>query len=75
MAWVFEKSPLWRKIVSKTKQSPVFYASFAAACFVVPYGLGKAVMWGTNPEVARKRDLALQAQLKGRQTFHHEVIL
>ncbi|DBA94988.1 TPA: hypothetical protein ACH3X1_002511 [Trebouxia sp. C0004] len=72
MAWVFEKSPTWRRIVAKTKESPSFYAGFAAACFVVPYGLGKAVMWATNPEVARKRDMALQAELKGRQTYHHE---
>jgi len=73
MAWVFEKSPAWRRIVAKTRESPSFYAGFAAACFVVPYGLGKAVMWATNPEVARKRDMALQAELKGRQTYHHEV--
>ncbi len=73
MAWVFEKSPTWRRIVAKTRESPSFYAGFAAACFVVPYGLGKAVMWATNPEVARKRDMALQAELKGRQTYHHEV--
>ncbi len=73
MAWVFEKSPTWRRIVAKTRESPAFYASFAAACFVVPYGLGKVVMWATNPEVARKRDMALQAELKGRQTYHHEV--
>ena len=73
MAWVFEKSPAWRKIVARTRESPVFYAGFAAACFVVPYGLGKVVMWATNPEVARERDRALQAQLKTKQTFHHEV--
>ena len=73
MAWVFEKSPAWRRIVAKSRESPAFYASFAAACFVVPYGLGKAVMWATNPEVARKRDVALQAELRGRQTYHHEV--
>lgn len=73
MAWVFEKSPTWRRIVAKSRESPAFYASFAAACFVVPYGVGKAVMWATNPEVARKRDVALQAELRGRQTYHHEV--
>ena len=73
MAWVFEKSPTWRRIVAKTRESPSFYAGFAAACFAVPYGLGKAVMWATNPEVARKRDMALQAELRGRQTYHHEV--
>lgn len=73
MAWVFEKSPTWRRIVARTKESPGFYATFAAACFVAPYGLGKAVMWATNPETARKRDMALQAELKGRQTYHHEV--
>lgn len=73
MAWVFEKSPTWRRIVAKTRESPGFYAGFAAACFVVPYGLGKIVMWATNPEVARERDRALQEQLKIKQTFHHEV--
>ena len=73
MAWVFEKSPTWRRIVAKTRESPAFYAGFAAACFAVPYGVGKVVMWATNPEVARKRDVALQAELRGRQTYHHEV--
>ena len=72
---MFEKSPAWRKIVARTRESPVFYAGFAAACFAVPYGLGKVVMWATNPEVARERDKALQAQLKTKQTFHHEVKL
>ncbi|KAL3163268.1 hypothetical protein ABBQ32_009664 [Trebouxia sp. C0010 RCD-2024] len=72
MAWVFEKSPTWRRIVAKSRESPAFYAAFAAACFAVPYGVGKAVMWATNPEVARKRDMALQAELRGRQTYHHE---
>lgn len=73
MAWVFEKSPTWRRIVAKSRESSAFYATFAAACFIVPYGVGKAVMWATNPEVARKRDVALQAELRGRQTYHHEV--
>ena len=69
MAWIFEKSPLWRSIVARTRESPVFYAGFGVACFAVPYALGKAVMWGTNPDV----DPVREELLRRRQTVHNQV--
>ena len=69
MAWIFEKSPLWRSIVARTRDSPVFYAGFGVACFAVPYALGKAVMWGTNPDV----DPVREELLRRRQTVHNQV--
>ncbi len=69
MAWIFEKSPLWRSIVARTRESPVFYAGFGVACFAVPYALGKVVMWGTNPDV----DPVREELLRRRQTVHNQV--
>lgn len=70
MAWIFEKSPLWRSIVARTRESPVFYAGFGVACFAVPYALGKVVMWGTNPDV----DPVREELLRRRQTVHNQVM-
>jgi len=54
MAWVFEKSPTWRKIVGITKRSPLAMAGFTAVCFGGPYALAKLTMNATNPELQKE---------------------
>ena len=54
MAWVFEKSPTWRKIVGITKRSPLAFAGFTAVCFGGPYAMAKLTMNATNPEIQKE---------------------
>jgi len=54
MAWVFEKSPTWRKIVGITKRSPLAMAGFTAVCFGGPYAMAKLTMNATNPEMQKE---------------------
>lgn len=44
MSWIYEKSSLWRRIVSVTKQSPLAMAGFTAAVFAGSWYAGKIVM-------------------------------
>ena len=60
MAWIYEKSATWRRIVAVTKQSPLAMAGFTAFCFGVPYLLGKVVMGATNPELEERKAKALR---------------
>lgn len=60
MAWLYEKSGTWRKIVAVTKANPLAMAGFSAACFGVPYYLGKAAMDATNPELKAEQEQKLR---------------
>lgn len=71
MLWIYEKSATWRRIVAVTKQSPAAMLAFTATMFVVPYGLGKVVMSGTNPQ----QESELERQLRQRATLEHKVCL
>ena len=62
MAWLFEKSATWRRIVSITKQSPLAMAGFTATCFVGTYALGEVVMGATNPELQSQKEKPLRSQ-------------
>ena len=67
MAWLFEKSATWRRIVSVTRSSPLAMAGFTATCFGAAYGLGKLTMAGTD------REAALEEKLRARMTTDHKV--
>ena len=69
MSWLWEKVPAWRYLVRYTKQSPLAMAAFTAAMFVVPYQLGKVVLWTTNPE----HETELERKLRARTTLEHKV--
>ena len=69
MAWLFEKSATWRRIVSVTKASPLAMVAFTAGCFGAAYGLGKLTMAGTD------REAALEAKLRSRMTTDHKVCI
>ena len=70
MAWVFEKSATWRRIVKVTKQSPLAMASFTVACCVIPYYGGQAVLGATNPEVKPEKEREVRQQM----SMHQKVI-
>ena len=67
MAWLFEHSATWRRIVATTRNSPVAMAGFTVTCFGVAYGLGKLTMAGTD------REAKLEAKLRGSMTMDHKV--
>lgn len=67
MAWLFEHSATWRRIVATTRNSPVAMAGFTVTCFGVAYGLGKLTMVGTD------REAKLEAKLRGSMTMDHKV--
>lgn len=69
MAWLYDKSATWRKIVAFTRQSPWYMAGFAVACFGVPYAVGQLVMGATNPP----QQTELERRLRARQTVDHQV--
>lgn len=69
MAWIFEHSATWRRIIAVTRDSPVAMAAFTAACFGGAYGLGKLAMAGTD-----SREAALEAELRSRMTTDHKVL-
>ena len=69
MAWVFEKSATWRKIVKVTKQSPLAMVGFTAVCCAVPYYGGQAVLGATNPEVEPEK----QSAAKEKMSMHQKV--
>jgi len=71
MSWIWEKSATWRKLVAITKHSPAAMVAFTVAMVVVPYGLGKVVMTGTNPQ----KETDLERQLRSRATLEHKVRL
>lgn len=71
MSWIWEKSATWRKLVAITKYSPAAMVAFTVAMVVVPYGLGKVVMTGTNPQ----KETDLERQLRSRATLEHKVRL
>ena len=72
MAWIYEKSAAWRKMVKLSKQSSLYTAIFGVAFVGIPYGVGKLVMWGTNPEtISPERE----RQLKAQQTVDYKVML
>ena len=52
-----------------TRQSPTAMVAFTAFMFVVPYQLGKVVLWATNPE----EQTALEKRLRERSTLEHRV--
>ncbi|KAK9816747.1 hypothetical protein WJX72_004525 [[Myrmecia] bisecta] len=70
MAWLYEKSATWRKIVAVTRQSPLAMSIFGVSCFAVPYGMAKLAMWGTNPE----NDAAKERLLRERSSLSHQVL-
>ena len=72
MAWIYEKSATWRKMVKLSKQSSLYTAIFGVAFVGIPYGVGKLVMWGTNPEVISPER---QRQLDAQRTVDHKVCL
>ena len=70
MAWIYEKSAAWRAMVRLSKQSPLYTAIFGVAFVGIPYGVGKLVMWGTNPETISPE---WEKQLKAQQTVDYKV--
>ena len=70
MSWLWEKVPAWRWLVRSTRQSPLGMAAFTAAMFVVPYQLGKIVLWTTNPG----HETDLERKLQQRTTLEHKVV-
>ena len=54
-----------------TRQSPPAMVAFTAFMFVVPYQLGKVVLWTTNPE----QQTALEKRLRERSTLEHRVLV
>ena len=67
MAWIFQHSATWRRIVVTTRDSPVAMLGFTVTCFGVAYGLGKLTMAGTD------REAKLEAKLRGSMTMDHKV--
>jgi hypothetical protein len=53
MAWLYEKSATWRKIVAFTRQGPLYMATFAGLAVAVPYLAGDLIMNRTNPNEVR----------------------
>eukprot|EP00898_Chlorokybus_atmophyticus_P001699 jgi/Chlat1/252/Chrsp1S08778 len=55
MAWLYEKSPAWRRLVAETKGRPWVLAGFTAACCGVAVALGAATMAATNNTAKEER--------------------
>ncbi len=57
MAWLYEKSAVWRGIVAVTAASPWAMAGFTGVSLGAAYYMGKGFMWLTekDPELARKQ--------------------
>eukprot|EP00884_Botryococcus_braunii_P004288 jgi/Botrbrau1/13860/Bobra.0056s0093.1 len=70
MAWLYEKSSTWRKLVAFTRASPWYMGGFAVACFGIPYAVGQVVMGSTNPP----QQTELESRLRARQTVDHQVL-
>ncbi|KAF7835774.1 Centrosomal protein [Senna tora] len=59
MSILWEKSPTWRWLVRRTRDSKPFFLAFATICGVVPGVIGYGVMQLTN-----SRNEQLEAQLR-----------
>mmetsp|Transcript_18759 Transcript_18759/g.63883 ORF Transcript_18759/g.63883 Transcript_18759/m.63883 type:complete len:126 (-) Transcript_18759:53-430(-) len=67
MAWLYEKSPAWRRFVHTLKGNPKLMASFTAGTGIVSLFVGNTVMELTNPgldqDEARKRMVSQNSSL------------
>jgi len=71
MAWLYEKSALWRAIVRVTRGSPLAFGAFGLTVgVVVPYYVTAGVMGLTNPEQEAERI----AELRKRQGLNAQVL-
>ncbi|KAL0009539.1 hypothetical protein SO802_011041 [Lithocarpus litseifolius] len=59
MSLLWEKSPSWRWLVRRTRESKPFFIAFATICGVVPGVIGYGVMQFTN-----KQNPELEARLR-----------
>lgn len=57
MAWLYEKSAVWRGIVAVTAASPWAMAGFTGVSLGAAYYMGKGFMWLTekDPEQAKQQ--------------------
>ena len=57
MAWLYEKSAVWRGIVAVTAASPWAMAGFTGISLGAAYYMGKGFMWLTekDPEQAKQQ--------------------
>lgn len=70
MAFIYEKSATWRKIVNFTRQSPLYMAGFAGVCLGLPVLLANTIQSKTNNA---KQESELERHLRARSGIHHEV--
>jgi hypothetical protein len=66
MAYLYEKSATWRRLVAFTKKGPLYMALFAGVCVGAPMMLGNSVMNKTNPD----HETDLERQLRARSSMH-----
>lgn len=59
MSLLWEKSPTWRWLVRRTRDSKPFFLAFATVCGIVPGVIGYCVMQATN-----SRNEQLEAHLR-----------
>ena len=64
MSWIWEKSPLWRKIVRGTRTNRVAMGAFSlTTMFALPVAAGVAVMRWTTPDVSDDDTVALRKRV------------
>jgi len=67
MSFIWEKSPAWRRMVVRTRESRLAMLGFTACCFGIPCVLGLLTMGFTNPtdSTAREKLLRQRSGLDG----------
>lgn len=68
MAFLYQRSRTWRKIVDLTRRSPLYLALFAGACVGGPMLLGDQIMNKTNP----RHETDLERQLRAKSGMHDQ---